>query len=51
MLFLLAFCSVVFFAPEMGGYFLELANFQEADSLKTPEHVPPVWYYTPFTQC
>ena len=32
----------------MGGYFLELANFQEADSLKTPEHVPPVWYYTPF---
>ena len=47
-LFLLAFCSVVFFAPEMGGYFLELANFQEADSLKTPEHVPPVWYYTPF---
>ena len=32
----------------MGGYFLELANLQEADSLKTPEHVPPVWYYTPF---
>ena len=47
-LFLIAFCSVVFFAPEMGGYFLELANFQEANSLKTPEHVPPVWYYTPF---
>ncbi|MDG2420261.1 MAG: cytochrome b N-terminal domain-containing protein [Gammaproteobacteria bacterium] len=47
-LFLIGFCSVVFFAPEMGGYFLELANFQEADSLKTPEHVPPVWYYTPF---
>jgi len=47
-LFLFAFCAVVFFAPEMGGYFLELANFQEADSLKTPEHVPPVWYYTPF---
>ena len=38
----------MFFAPEMGGYFLEIANFQEADSLKTPEHVPPVWYYTPF---
>jgi ubiquinol-cytochrome c reductase cytochrome b subunit len=32
----------------MGGYFLEVANFQEADSLKTPEHVQPVWYYTPF---
>jgi len=46
--FLFVFCSIVFFAPEMGGYFLEIANFQEADSLKTPEHVPPVWYYTPF---
>jgi len=47
-LFLIVLCAVVFFAPEMGGYFLEVANFQEADSLKTPEHVPPVWYYTPF---
>lgn len=46
--FLFVFCAIVFFAPEMGGYFLEIANFQEADSLKTPEHVPPVWYYTPF---
>lgn len=47
-LFFFVFCAIVFFAPEMGGYFLEVANFQEADSLKTPEHVPPVWYYTPF---
>ncbi len=47
-LFLIVFCAIVFFAPEMGGYFLEVANFQEADSLKTPEHVQPVWYYTPF---
>jgi len=47
-LFLFVFCAILFFAPEMGGYFLEIANFQEADSLKTPEHVPPVWYYTPF---
>ena len=47
-LFLFVFCSIVFFAPEMGGYFLELSNFQEANSLKTPEHVPPVWYFTPF---
>ena len=47
-LFLTVFCAIVFFAPEMGGYFLEVANFQEANSLKTPEHVPPVWYYTPF---
>ena len=46
--FLFVFCAVVFFAPEMGGYFLEIANFQEANPLKTPEHVPPVWYYTPF---
>ncbi len=46
--FLFIFCAIVFFAPEMGGYFLEVANFQEANSLKTPEHVPPVWYYTPF---
>ena len=47
-LFLFVFCAIVFFAPEMGGYFLEIANFQEANSLKTPEHVPPVWYFTPF---
>ena len=47
-LFLTVFCAIVFFAPEMGGLFLEVANFQEANPLKTPEHVPPVWYYTPF---
>ncbi len=46
--FLFVFCAIVFFAPEMGGYFLEVANFQEANPLLTPEHVPPVWYYTPF---
>ncbi len=46
--FLFAFCAVVFFAPEMGGYFLEHANFEEANPLVTPEHVPPVWYFTPF---
>ena len=39
---------VVFYAPEMGGYFLEKPNFEVADSLKTPEHIAPVWYYTPF---
>jgi len=42
------FASVVFFAPEMGGYFLEHANFEVADPLKTPEHIAPVWYFTPF---
>jgi len=46
--FLFIFCIVVFFMPEMGGYFLEFANFEEANSLKTPEHIAPVWYFTPF---
>jgi ubiquinol-cytochrome c reductase cytochrome b subunit len=38
----------VFFAPEMGGYFLEYNNFIPADSLKTPPHIAPVWYFTPY---
>jgi ubiquinol-cytochrome c reductase cytochrome b subunit len=42
------FCSVLFFAPEMGGYFLEHANFEPANALQTPEHIAPVWYFTPF---
>ena len=46
--FLIIFCLVVFFAPEMGGYFLEHANFIPADPLKTPEHIAPVWYFTPY---
>jgi ubiquinol-cytochrome c reductase cytochrome b subunit len=46
--FLLIFSSVVFFAPEMGGYFLEYNNFLPADSMKTPPHIAPVWYFTPF---
>jgi len=46
--FLILFCIVVFFAPEMGGYFLEANNFLPADSLKTPPHIAPVWYFTPF---
>ncbi|MHA6910663.1 cytochrome b [Ralstonia pseudosolanacearum] len=46
--FLLLFSAVVFFAPEMGGYFLEANNFIPADSLKTPPHIAPVWYFTPF---
>jgi len=46
--FLMAFSAVVFFAPEMGGYFLEHANFDPADPLVTPEHIAPVWYFTPF---
>ncbi len=46
--FLIVFAGVVFFAPEMGGYFLEHNNFVPADPLKTPEHIAPVWYFTPF---
>ena len=46
--FLIIFFAIVFFAPEMGGYFLEHANFIPADPLKTPEHIAPVWYFTPF---
>ena len=47
-IFLIAFSAVVFFAPDMGGYFLEHANFEPADQLRTPEHIAPVWYFTPF---
>ena len=46
--FLFIFCGIIFFLPEMGGYFLEFANFEEANSLKTPAHIAPVWYFTPF---
>ncbi|MES2212659.1 MAG: cytochrome bc complex cytochrome b subunit, partial [Pseudomonadota bacterium] len=46
--FLLVFCTIIFFAPDMGGYFLESPNFLPADALKTPEHIAPVWYMTPF---
>jgi ubiquinol-cytochrome c reductase cytochrome b subunit len=46
--FLMAFAFVVFFVPEMGGYFLEFNNFIPADPLKTPPHIAPVWYFTPF---
>jgi ubiquinol-cytochrome c reductase cytochrome b subunit len=46
--FLLIYSAVVFFAPEMGGYFLEYNNFLPADSLKTPPHIAPTWYFTPF---
>jgi len=46
--FLMIFTAVIFFAPEAGGYFLEYNNFIPADSLKTPLHIAPVWYFTPF---
>ena len=46
--FLIVFTIVMFFLPEMGGYFLEYNNFIPADPLKTPEHIAPVWYFTPY---
>ncbi|KEA65406.1 Ubiquinol--cytochrome c reductase, cytochrome B subunit [Marinobacterium lacunae] len=46
--FLFVFCTVVFFFPEGGGYFLEKPNFEPANALKTPAHIAPVWYFTPF---
>ncbi len=46
--FLIVFSAIVFFAPEMGGYFLEYNNFVPADPLTTPLHIAPVWYFTPF---
>jgi ubiquinol-cytochrome c reductase cytochrome b subunit len=46
--FLMIFSAIIFFAPEAGGYFLEYNNFIPADSLKTPAHIAPVWYFTPY---
>ncbi len=47
-MFLMVFTAIIFFAPEAGGYFLEYNNFIPADPLKTPLHIAPVWYFTPF---
>ncbi len=46
--FLMVFFFIVFFIPDMGGWFLEPNNFIPADPLKTPEHIVPLWYFTPF---
>lgn len=46
--FLFVFCLVIFFFPDGGGYFLEKPNFEPANPMKTPAHIAPVWYYTPF---
>jgi len=47
-LFLIGFFAVVFFAPDMGGFFLEHDNFTPANPMVTPDHIAPVWYMTPF---
>ena len=46
--FLILFSAVVFYAPELYGYFIEANNFFPADPMKTPEHIAPLWYFTPF---
>jgi ubiquinol-cytochrome c reductase cytochrome b subunit len=48
MVFLAVFAVIMFFMPEFGGYFLEYNNFIPADPLKTPPHIAPVWYFTPY---
>ena len=47
-LFMAVFSAILFFVPEMGGYFLEYNNFVPADPLKTPAHIAPLWYFTPY---
>ena len=47
-IFLIIFALIVFFAPEMGGYFIEANNFIPANPFQTPAHIAPVWYFTPF---
>ncbi len=46
--FLIVFAGIIFFAPEFGGYFLEHNNFIPANTLQTPDHIAPVWYFTPY---
>ncbi len=47
-IFLVVFCLIIFFFPEGGGYFIEKPNYEPANPLKTPEHIAPVWYFTPY---
>ena len=46
--FLIIFALIMFYWPDFGGYFLEAPNFEPADPMRTPEHIAPVWYFTPF---
>jgi len=46
--FFTAYCAVLFFAPDMGGVFLEGNNFIPADPFQTPTHIAPLWYFTPY---
>src|SRR5262244_2578199 len=46
--FFVLFTIIVFFAPTLGGLFLESPNFEPANPMSTPEHIAPVWYFTPY---
>jgi ubiquinol-cytochrome c reductase cytochrome b subunit len=46
--FLIFFVTIMFFYPDGGGYVIEYVNYEAADNLKTPEHIVPSWYYTPY---
>ena len=46
--FMVIFAALLFYMPEVGGYFIEPPNFEPANPLKTPDHIAPVWYFTPF---
>ncbi|MEA1890096.1 MAG: cytochrome bc complex cytochrome b subunit [Pseudomonadota bacterium] len=46
--FLMVFSAIIFFAPELGGWFLEADNFTPADPVSTPAHIVPLWYFTPY---
>jgi ubiquinol-cytochrome c reductase cytochrome b subunit len=46
--FFILFTIVVFFVPTFGGLFLEGPNFDPANPMSTPEHIAPVWYFTPY---
>ncbi|MDX8405162.1 MAG: cytochrome b N-terminal domain-containing protein, partial [Mariprofundus sp.] len=47
-IFLTFYCYVIFFNPQMGGYFIEVDNYVPANNLQTPAHIAPVWYLTPW---
>lgn len=46
--FLTVYLAIVFFLPELGGWFLEKDNFNPADILQTPPDIVPLWYLTPY---
>jgi len=46
--FMTIFLAIVFFAPELSGWFLEKDNFEPANILQTPPDIVPLWYLTPY---